>query len=99
MGTKRGWWWTAVPLAVPLVGLFAGCATQQDMLEQDRKLTNMIEQQSRSVDAMQSARRSSSKQPREAGTASRNQVRAISAATMRAHISDSAMLHQRRRFA
>jgi len=52
MGTKRGWWWTAVPLAVPLVGLFAGCATQQDMLEQDRKLTNMIEQQSRSVDAM-----------------------------------------------
>ena len=52
MGTKRGWWWTAVPLALPLAGLLAGCATQQDMLEQDRKLTNMIEQQSRSVDAM-----------------------------------------------
>lgn len=52
MRTKRGWWSTAVPLAVPLVGLLAGCATQQDMLEQDRKLTNMIEQQTRSVEAM-----------------------------------------------
>src|SRR5262245_35448728 len=52
MGTKRGWWRTAIPLAVPLAGLLSGCATQQDMLEQDRKLTNMIEQQSRSVDAM-----------------------------------------------
>jgi TolA-binding protein len=30
----------------------AGCVTQQDMLEQDRKMLNMIEQQQRSVEAM-----------------------------------------------
>lgn len=39
-------------LAAPLAGLLAGCATQQDMLEQDRKMMNMIEQQQRSVEAM-----------------------------------------------
>ena len=50
---ERGWSATRWLLAASLAGLLAGCATQQDMLEQDRKMMNMIEQQQRSVEAMQ----------------------------------------------
>jgi TolA-binding protein len=52
MGMERRWGAPPWLLAVLLAGLSAGCVTRQDMLEQDRKLSDMIEQQSRSVDAM-----------------------------------------------
>src|SRR5262245_54473465 len=50
--------WGTMRPAVVMVGTVAlalgvaGCATQADLLQQERKLTGMIEQQSRSLDQM-----------------------------------------------